>query len=802
MNEDKRNVNIPKDQFEFVQRGEKIFDKKFETKPVGYFRDAMSRFGKNKTNMVATIILGFIISLAIFVPIFSTKNYTALEEQLSHLPPRVPLIENLGFMDGTSKKVRQTVDLETYDIRDNTGLPVGYEEEFIIPDTSTIYTQGCTDKEKECIGGENSLKIENETDNVAIFSPNFSGLLVNSFFNPMVEFNINHIDEDTVVNLYIRYKNSDWIPNEPYEKTSCSGDEVLHLGQCYDKVVQDTCPDGELSVDGECVVVEESPICKDNQLSVDGNCVRIPAIATCEEDYYYEDGECKEATKTCPEEYVLNGQAFDGEECVDITDENQLAQHYYERIASTTETGLLEIALVDVLGNRPVMFQDAAIVIEIESPVAHSKAVFDSLRVYDTRVDGEFDYVSVSGYNLSKYEILSDAFIYNNGTEDVTVLPGAGSYTRQNGIYYFIDFRYEDYNARFADKNEPAFAKSKFLEAVEAHPDVCIMPDEELGETLTGWEFEKGCPVVRVYDRTESVFVPQTNDANDEPLPDVVTEEICEENGYVYQDKDEEQYCALETYSYNVDVDYAILTGYDDIPYFLFGTTAAGRDLFTLIWVATRTSLLIGVIVASINITVGIIYGSISGYYGGLVDLIMQRFSEVVGRVPWIVTLSIFVSIFGPGIMTLIYILIFAGWIGVAAITRTQFYRYKGREYVLASRTLGARDARLIFRHILPNGIGTIITSSILSIPGVIFAESTISYLGFGIGHGQEFKLFGITFSGVSIGVLLAEARTYLLTKPYLTLFPAIVISILMITFNMFGNALRDAFNPSLRGSE
>ena len=270
----------------------------------------------------------------------------------------------------------------------------------------------------------------------------------------------------------------------------------------------------------------------------------------------------------------------------------------------------------------------------------------------------------------------------------------------------------------------------------------------------------------------------------------------------MYQDKDEEQYCALETYSYNVDVDYAILTGYDDIPYFLFGTTAAGRDLFTLIWVATRTSLLIGVIVASINITVGIIYGSISGYYGGLVDLIMQRFSEVVGRVPWIVTLSIFVSIFGPGIMTLIYILIFAGWIGVAAITRTQFYRYKGREYVLASRTLGARDARLIFRHILPNGIGTIITSSILSIPGVIFAESTISYLGFGIGHGQEFKLFGITFSGVSIGVLLAEARTYLLTKPYLTLFPAIVISILMITFNMFGNALRDAFNPSLRGSE
>ncbi len=224
--------------------------------------------------------------------------------------------------------------------------------------------------------------------------------------------------------------------------------------------------------------------------------------------------------------------------------------------------------------------------------------------------------------------------------------------------------------------------------------------------------------------------------------------------------------------------------------------------MFTLMWVATRTPLLIGVIVATINITVGIIFGAISGYYGGTVDIIMQRFSEVIGRVPWLVTLSIFISLFGPGLRTLIFILIFSGWIGVAYVTRTQFYRYKGREYVLASRTLGAKDSRLIFRHILPNGIGTIITSSVLTVPYVIFAESTISYLGFGIGHGQSFNVFGLTFSGVSIGVLLADGRTELLGKPYLTLWPALLISILMITFNMFGNALRDAFNPALRGSE
>jgi ABC-type dipeptide/oligopeptide/nickel transport system permease subunit len=233
----------------------------------------------------------------------------------------------------------------------------------------------------------------------------------------------------------------------------------------------------------------------------------------------------------------------------------------------------------------------------------------------------------------------------------------------------------------------------------------------------------------------------------------------------------------------------------------LFGTTNAGRDLFSLIWVATRTSLLIGLIVAGINISIGVVYGSISGYYGGNIDIIMQRFSEIVGRIPFLVILAIFIALLGAGIQTLIFILIISGWIGVAYVTRTQFYRFKGREYVLASRTLGAKDMRLIFRHILPNGIGTIITASILLIPATIFTESTISYLGFGIGHGTSFNILGLEFSGVSVGVLLADGRQELITRPYLTVYPAIVISILMITFNMFGNALRDALNPSLRGS-
>jgi ABC-type dipeptide/oligopeptide/nickel transport system permease subunit len=257
-----------------------------------------------------------------------------------------------------------------------------------------------------------------------------------------------------------------------------------------------------------------------------------------------------------------------------------------------------------------------------------------------------------------------------------------------------------------------------------------------------------------------------------------------------------------QIYSYVVEYRYGTSIGFDELPYFFFGTDGEGRDLFALTWAGIRTSLFIGFVVSMINITIGVVYGAIEGYYGGTVDLLMERFAEIVGRIPYLVVLTIFYAVLGPGFLTLVLILIISGWIGIASVTRTQFYRYKGREYVLASRTLGAKDARLIFRHILPNGIGTIITASVLIIPGVIFTESTLAFLGFGLGEGQDIDLGLFTLTGRSLGVILNKGQESLNTYPHLVVFPAIIVSILMITFNMFGNALRDAFNPSLRGAE
>ncbi len=230
---------------------------------------------------------------------------------------------------------------------------------------------------------------------------------------------------------------------------------------------------------------------------------------------------------------------------------------------------------------------------------------------------------------------------------------------------------------------------------------------------------------------------------------------------------------------------------YDVDVHFIFGTDDQGRDLFTELWKGARVSLMIATSVSLINILIGLIIGSISGYFGGIVDLVIERLSEILSGLPFLAILSILLLRFGNQIWVVILAFTLTGWLGIARLTRAQFYRYKYREYVLAARTLGAKDTRLMFKHILPNAVGTLITSFVLYIPGVIFTESTFSFLGI-INYAET----------TSIGRLLSNGQLVLKTDFYLVLFPAIFISLLMLSFNLFGNGLRDAFNPSLRGVE
>ncbi len=238
----------------------------------------------------------------------------------------------------------------------------------------------------------------------------------------------------------------------------------------------------------------------------------------------------------------------------------------------------------------------------------------------------------------------------------------------------------------------------------------------------------------------------------------------------------------------SVEYDQYELRGIADDVYHLFGTTKDGKDLYVLTWEGTRTSLLIGTFAAVINLIIGIIYGSISGYFGGNVDIFMQRFTEIIGSVPWFVVFMLYVLYFGQGPASIMMALVITGWIGISRVTRIQFLRYRNREYVLAARSLGVNDRKLMFRHILPNGIGTLVTSTVLIIPGAIFSEAALSYLGLGV-QGTY-----------SLGLLLKDGQLELLLQPHALLFPALIISILMLSFNLIGNGLRDALNPSLRG--
>lgn len=223
--------------------------------------------------------------------------------------------------------------------------------------------------------------------------------------------------------------------------------------------------------------------------------------------------------------------------------------------------------------------------------------------------------------------------------------------------------------------------------------------------------------------------------------------------------------------------------------HFWFGTDQQGRDLFTLLWQGSRISIFLAITVTSINLMIGLFLGSIAGYYGGLYDLLFDRLIDILANIPFLAILTLLILRYGSTYWIVIVAFIATGWIGSYGATRAQFYRYKLREYVLAARTLGAKDSRIMSKHIFPNAIGTLITSFSLAIPSFIFTESTFSFLGI------------INYSnGTSVGRLLAIGQQAMQQHYHLLMFPAIYLSILMLSFNLFANGLRDAFNPSLRG--
>ncbi len=220
---------------------------------------------------------------------------------------------------------------------------------------------------------------------------------------------------------------------------------------------------------------------------------------------------------------------------------------------------------------------------------------------------------------------------------------------------------------------------------------------------------------------------------------------------------------------------------------FLFGTDDLGRDLWTRTWYGARVSLIIAFVTIFIDMIIGMSYGLISGYFGGTTDNLMQRFVEIANSVPRLVIVSVLAIFMPKGMGLVIVALLLTEWIGMSKIARAEMLKIKEQEYVLASRTLGARNGHIIFREILPNTIGPIITQVMFSIPTAIFTEAFLSFVGVGIALPQ-----------CSVGTLIEDGFNNITTLPYQILPPILVLALLMLGFNFIGDGLREALAPKL----
>lgn len=227
--------------------------------------------------------------------------------------------------------------------------------------------------------------------------------------------------------------------------------------------------------------------------------------------------------------------------------------------------------------------------------------------------------------------------------------------------------------------------------------------------------------------------------------------------------------------------------GFDDV-YFWFGTDSLGRDQWTRVWTGTRVSFYIAFLAVLIDMVIGITYGMISGYKGGRTDTIMQRIVEIIVGIPRLVIVTLLVLVLNPGLMSITLALILTGWIGMSRVVRSQVLKLKSFEFILASRTLGSSDSQIIIKDILPNIFGQVLVMSMFSVPSAIFYESFLAFIGLGLQPPMA-----------SLGVLISDGYKSIMVYPHMILFPVIILALLMLTFNLLADGLRDALDPKMK---
>ena len=728
MENEKKNTDFESAQdFEFVQQDASIHDQKFETKPTTYFKDAMKRFVKNRSSVVAGCILFVLIAMAIIVPVANKNDIDNPVAAARYLPPKWFDGDTGGFMDGTGYVENAILDPSTNNLPSDSY----YKSYAVIGDIES--TQSYSDTWDESVrnyGKNGAIRLGNGSseNEVGIFESEESGLL-----SPVVQLALTDSSVSYEVTFY---------PNS-YADNHVEGTEIAsYIGWVFET-------SAEIPDETEALAEESTD---------------TPSEDTPEEGGEEIPEEPAEELTIVPLMYPLS-----------LTDETT-SMEVENVVGILQEGGYLDGASEQVSGRFVIVY---------DAPV-DAAASANSLYIQSVQARGTTSSVGAASFS--------------NATQAYASL-NAGGYSRLNeisstGIYHsevtYGAFRYDYYEAAFGDVAGQEFTKNDIDTYVSHGWIESLSCRGMVGGEITLFSLSNGDTAIdwsKAPMTSTSVTLVLTAEGDTYcPLRSIQTLRAINLGGEV----------GTSVSVYGTQSLYRLLYEQDKIgsckmPKYFFGTDRNGKDFFKLVFSGLLTSLGLGLLSSAINIVIGLIWGAISGYFGGWVDMLMERFCEILGGMPFIVMMTLIVLLLGSNFWTFLLALCLTGWMGVAAETRRQFYRYKRREYVLASRTLGASDTRLIFKHILPNGIGPIITGAILMIPSVIFTEANISYL----------LPSALAFSGSqSFGITLSNVQGDLQNYPYLIVSASIVMALIMICFNLFGNGLRDAFNPALKGAD
>ncbi len=834
--------NLPKEKFVLVNENKKLHDKELVTKPVGYFKDAMHRFAKNKGSIVAAIVIGVLVLFAIIAPIISPYTVSYNDNYYSYLLPKVFDSEYFDFLDG-AKNV--DTNFVTFVEHYSKGLETG---------NNAIKRQSYKYNEKT---GKYSYRLNTYNAIGTVFMKSISRsdyYAIQDYqdkANVQIIYPITDVDkrpqnQKNVDNANIWYETAP-DPNSSNDNPinyTIKEDGTIELKNIYKAYTTPVLSSTQALNNSAKVKV----VAKEDGYALN---VVVPAGASYGGAVLKEDKDL--GYLSCE---VENG-IYNGSFLVDSLD--KAAKFSYDATYHTFKTyignhtnaeddGVYFYGLPFTQGSSMNLMKES----ELTNPDYIPASLYENSEIVDAfELNKEYSFA----VNRDKQQINNffTGSLVGGALKIITTGNSSSSFTfEQDGANYKIkiyDSKFNGYFRVYVDNDEHKFERQSALSTDEptiwtydnttgyikttitGHSDpaldkeyvlafdnsqetkVAIMVDEaSLSDTILPLRLSSSTNSFDLVDtieegvkyrfsnqqiiRNDKFFYVDGNFKGDNYHSKMRVEG---KDKYLYDyaiQKDGDQFeirvSYLEYYRY-----YHSQILHDRItkPYFLFGTTKTGQDIFTCLASGARFSFILAILVASVNLVVGAIYGAIEGYYGGKVDMIMERIVEILSAVPFMIVITLLKYHMNktPAALLLFIAFFLTGWIGMSGTVRMQFYRFKNQEYVLAARTLGAKDTRIMFKHIFPNALGTIVTSCVLVIPGMIFSETSLSYLG----------IINLnTGSMTSVGTLLADAQGYIDTYPHMILFPAVFISLLMLSFNLFGNGLRDAFNPSLRGTE